>query len=237
MPKKITKGFTILELLVVLVVLGVFSAVAYPNITKWITDREVKKAAYDVVALIKELQSEVNSGKYGMILLNLEPGFNTWHMSNQDFIKTYKDISSSNPYKSGRYCTDGWKQTTLKFTSSKQPTLKFYANAPSSAPGGSLTSYPSGQSFDRKQNALCITKDSTIKFVPQRNSKSTERDPSTGETVDVFVICHRSVSPNQGDCRPDQTKDYRYKITINTFKNTKIYKYNKKKNSWISIDG
>ena len=86
-------GFTILELLVVLVVLGVFSAVAYPNITKWITDREVKKEVYETVEFIKERKSEVESGKYGMILLNLEPGFNTWYMSNQDFIKTYKDIS------------------------------------------------------------------------------------------------------------------------------------------------
>jgi len=40
MKKKI-KAFTILELLVVLAVLGVFSAIAYPNISSWITDREV----------------------------------------------------------------------------------------------------------------------------------------------------------------------------------------------------
>ena len=62
MPKKIAKGFTILELLVVLAVMGVFAVVAYPNISKWITDREVKKATYDVVALIKEKKAEVNSG-------------------------------------------------------------------------------------------------------------------------------------------------------------------------------
>ena len=72
MPKKITKGFTILELLVVLVVLGVFSAVAYPNISKWITDREVKKEVYDVISFIKERKSEVTSGKYGMTQLKLK---------------------------------------------------------------------------------------------------------------------------------------------------------------------
>ena len=41
------KGFTILELLVVLAVMGVFTAIAYPNISSWITDREVKKEVYE----------------------------------------------------------------------------------------------------------------------------------------------------------------------------------------------
>ena len=36
-------AFTILELLVVLAVIGVFSAIAYPNISSWIADRKVKK--------------------------------------------------------------------------------------------------------------------------------------------------------------------------------------------------
>ena len=50
MPKKTINAFTLLELLVVIAILGVFSAVAYPNISKWITDREVKKEVYDFVA-------------------------------------------------------------------------------------------------------------------------------------------------------------------------------------------
>ena len=35
------KAFTILELLVVLAVIGVFAAVAYPNISNWIEDIQV----------------------------------------------------------------------------------------------------------------------------------------------------------------------------------------------------
>ena len=49
MLKKIVKGFTIIELLVVLAVIGVFVSFAYPNISKWITDREVKEEAYKFV--------------------------------------------------------------------------------------------------------------------------------------------------------------------------------------------
>ena len=60
------KGFTIIELLVVLVVMGVFTAIAYPNISNWITDRNVKKEVYETVTFIKERKAEVTSGKYGM---------------------------------------------------------------------------------------------------------------------------------------------------------------------------
>ena len=54
-----TRAFTILELLVVLAVLGVFSAIAYPNISSWITDREVKKEVYETK---KEVVKRVYQG-------------------------------------------------------------------------------------------------------------------------------------------------------------------------------
>ena len=232
MPKKIVKGFTIIELLVVLAVIGVFTSFAYPNISNWIKDREVKKATYDVVTFIKELKSEVNNGKYSMAFFHLNPNLAAHYMTTEDYTSTYKGFSN-NEYKSKRFCTQPWKQKTLKY-STKQIGFQFYANDYNS----SLTTYPSDQSFDRRVGALCITKKDAIQYIdPHNKSRATERDPDTGKTVDIFVICHRSVSPNQGDCRPDQTNDYRYKILIDTFKNTKIYKYNKSTNKWRKIDG
>ena len=54
MPKKITKAFTLLELLVVIAILGVFAVFAYPNISKWIADRDVKKEVYHISYLTKD---------------------------------------------------------------------------------------------------------------------------------------------------------------------------------------
>ena len=59
------KAFTILELLVVLAVIGIFAAVAYPNISNWIADRQVKKEVFETVSFVKDRKSEVRSGKYG----------------------------------------------------------------------------------------------------------------------------------------------------------------------------
>ena len=112
MPKKIAKGFTILELLVVLAVMGVFTLVAYPNISKWITDREVKKEVYEIVEFIKERKSEVESGKYGMtqIILNrqlqvatmslekfFQIPFSIPKMNEDDFPQLIKDLVKGTP--------------------------------------------------------------------------------------------------------------------------------------------
>ena len=43
--KKKNKAFTLIELLVVISILGIFAVIAYPNVIKWINDREVKAEA------------------------------------------------------------------------------------------------------------------------------------------------------------------------------------------------
>ena len=96
MPKKIAKGFTIIELLVVLAVIGVFTVIAYPNISNWITDRNVKKEVYETVAFIKERKAEVTSGKYGMVQVLLNDQLEVFTMSPEEYLKIYKGFNS--PY-------------------------------------------------------------------------------------------------------------------------------------------
>jgi prepilin-type N-terminal cleavage/methylation domain-containing protein len=87
------KAFTILELLVVLAVIGVFAGIAYPNISNWITDRNVKKEVYETVTFIKERKAEVTSGKYGMTQIELLNQLEVYTMSPENFFNTYQSIS------------------------------------------------------------------------------------------------------------------------------------------------
>ena len=224
MIKKI-RGFTILELLVVLAVLGVFTAIAYPNISSWITDREVKKEVYETVAFIKERKAEVTSGKYGMTQIVLKPNLEVYTMSPQNFFNTYQNISSSNSYKTNKQCDYAWRQSGFSRNSSLE-TLSFPINV------SEAQVYPNG-AHNPSATYLCITKDASIKFMQLRK---TDRDPDTNQNVDMFVFCSNS-NTTQSTCKFDANYDFMYKLNIDNFQNIKVYKKNKKKNSWIKIDG
>ena len=224
MIKKI-RGFTILELLVVLAVMGVFTAIAYPNISSWITDREVKKEVYETVAFIKERKAEVTSGKYGMTQIVLRPNLEVYTMSPQNFFNTYQNISSSSSYKTNKQCDYAWRQSGFSRNSSLE-TLSFPINV------SEVQVYPNG-AHNPSATYLCITKDASIKFMQLRK---TDRDPDTNQNVDMFVFCSNS-NTTQSTCKFDANYDFMYKLNIDNFQNIKVYKKNKKKNSWIKIDG
>ena len=224
MIKKI-RGFTILELLVVLVVMGVFTTIAYPNISSWITDREVKKEVYETVTFIKERKAEVTSGKYGMTQIVLRPNLEVYTMSPQNFFNTYQNISSSSSYKTNKQCDYASRQSGFSRNSSLE-TLSFPINV------SEVQVYPNG-AHNPSATYLCITKDASIKFMQLRK---TDRDPDTNQNVDMFVFCSNS-NTTQNTCKFDANYDFMYKLNIDNFQNIKVYKKNKNKNSWMKIDG
>ena len=75
------RGFTILELLVVLAVIGVFAGIAYPNISNWITDRNVKKEVYETVAFVH------GCGKFLNVNTELLKYVNK--VNNQNYLRTF----------------------------------------------------------------------------------------------------------------------------------------------------
>ena len=52
------KGFTILELLVVITIVAIISGIAYPNFSKWKKDREVRYVAEKITGMITNISTQ-----------------------------------------------------------------------------------------------------------------------------------------------------------------------------------
>ena len=218
------KAFTIIELLVVLVLIGIFSAIAYPNVSSWITDREVKKEVYDVVNLINERKSEVMNGKYGMVQIRLKPGVEIYNMSQDDFFNTYKGINANNRFKTNKICDYQWRGREMStFVRDRAAEMSLSVNSKESK----VYVWP------HTEAVMCITKEGIIKFVKKNLS---EQDPNSGERIEYFIFCSKT-NTTQRTCKRNIRKDYQYKITWNRIINQiKVYKY-RKDHEWVLIDG
>jgi prepilin-type N-terminal cleavage/methylation domain-containing protein len=223
--KTFKKGFTILELLVVLAVVGVFTAIAYPNISIWIDNRNIKNEISELVSFIKEIKSEVSNGKYGMVQLQLSGSVEVYTMSPEKFLETYKNIgSSSSSYKINKSCGKGSSQPHLVKNNAKEKI--FFGRA---SKDSVVWVYPYNST---EATVICITKDNTIKY---SGSNITLLDPSTGKNHDAFIFCPKN-SSTQNTCRPNASLDIMYQITINSFQEIKVWRKAKGKN-WVKIDG
>ena len=223
------RAFTILELLVVLAVIGVFSAIAYPNVSGWIADRNVKNAAFETVAFVKDRKSEVTSGKYGMTQILFNRQLQVFTMSPDKFTEIYK--SNNSPFSSLKQSYTCGFGDTAGFTRQNQYDKEDFGPYVQES---DVHIYPSAW-HNPMRTAVCITKDGSISYYrPNQNGRI--KDQSTGQMVDLFLFCSKSNSTEKS-CKYNSNLEYRYMITLDRFQNMKVFRYNKNKNKWNRIDG
>ncbi len=213
-------AFTIFELLVVLAVMGVFAAVAYPNISSWITDREVRSETYKFVAEIEQMKSKVTSGEYALAMVRFGgPTSHTYaqiekrYMTREDYSYNY---SGSNYVSGNKFYTCDYDTRNQKYT------------------WDSDYNYVSEEIRHWPNIHMCISKDGTKKGVLN------EKNPDTGQrnTLGRVIFCSiTNTTPCTGSncsnrCNDTNKNDHRYMVTWDVFTNLKVYRFNMKKNQW-----
>ena len=71
------KGFTILELLVVITIVAIVSAVGYPNFMKWREDREIRAAMEKAATMLTSLNNLSQRGNFPFVQLKVTPNGTT----------------------------------------------------------------------------------------------------------------------------------------------------------------
>ena len=67
------KGFTLLELLVVITIVAIVSAVGYPNFMEWRKDREVRVSAEKIANLITGVNTQAQRGYFPFVQFYINP--------------------------------------------------------------------------------------------------------------------------------------------------------------------
>ena len=68
------KGFSLLELIVVVVLIGIVSAIGYPQFSEWRKDREVRDAVINIKSLIEGINAQVQRGQYAFVQVHVQAG-------------------------------------------------------------------------------------------------------------------------------------------------------------------
>ena len=222
------KGFSLVELLLVILLIGVTSTIAIPNITDWITDRKVKKETISFVKYLEGKKSQIQQGGHPVFVVGVRAVPNLYYMTRDEFniqmqvpapgrtnrnnASRYDNKSVMNYYKACPCCLD-----TIDYSKWNKTNTDTYQW------GGGTRHWPNIN--------ICISKNSILDPGTNHfNFTSVDKDQLSG----ALVICSTKNSTNSGSkkCNASNKIKHRYLVQIDRSLNIEIYKYNLKKDKW-----
>ena len=66
------KGFNLLELIIVVVIIGVISGVGYPKFNEWRIDRETRSSVIKIKSLFDGINAQVKRGQYAFVQVHIK---------------------------------------------------------------------------------------------------------------------------------------------------------------------
>ena len=229
------KGFNVLELLIVIAIIGVLSAVAYPNFSDWQKDRETRKSVVKIKSLIEGINSQVQRGQYAFVQVDVE--------EDDGLIVTSKGMK---PKTLATLLNDGESDWWVKPNERCNNVDQAYWDEDPDPDRDQIIDLDKievrqitldnvATTWREDKGAVCFGKND------KWYSGNGELVSSSGDDVIVdsyLFICNRSNTRSQCDIdnltgEPTTEHDYLYVIEWSRFGNIKLEKWNKRDLEWI----
>ena len=232
--KNNNKGFNVLELLVVLAIVGVISAVAYPNFSSWNKERGVRQSVVRIESLMKNIliQTERGTFAYVQVLFDNSEGTNlvvtSKGMTMQSLATRINDGNSVWNNDTTSRCNiidnDYW-DTDLDSTSDE------VKNATYSITLEDVTTNFPGMTIAEDVGAVCFSRNG--KFF---EGAGTIAEPNSTIPYEFIYICRRSTAKTfcEAEYDDDTTGDVEFlrRVHWGRFGHISLSIYNEKTNTY-----
>ena len=219
--EKNIKGFNILELLIVVVIISVVSAAAYPNFSSWRKERELRGAAEEIKNLFSNISSQVQRGLYAFVQVDVKED-----ATDKTLTITSKGMRMDTLMAAAR--TTSWT-TDMDIRCSPTQTWDDEGGPDNRKLEVAQLIYDNvaiNFSGPLTVGTVCFSKDGTY----YSTAGALETDP-------FFYICRRSSTNTRCDVSdagvPDEELDNVFAINWSRFGNITLEKWSKTKGEWV----
>jgi len=224
------RAFTLIEILIVIFIIALLAFIAWPKLSDWISDRQVRGEVYRLVQYIEGKKEDAIYGKYAMSWIWIS-GKSTgkseaWTMSDEEWALQMKVPA---PARTAQYRLSSYNnKSILNHHRACGSSAKGYNNEGTQYYTKDSNTFSWSSKVTSSNKHLCIDKDGLI---------VTDGENQNGIEGKVWMIVCSTA--NTG---PDYSKlcywnrdkiNHRYIIKVDLGTKIKVYKYNINNDKWI----
>ena len=238
------KGFSLLELLVVVVIIGVISGVGYPKFNEWRIDRETRSAVFKIKSLFDGINAQVKRGQYAFVQVHIKEGIDSGDDNKRKLFVTSKGMK---PAKLASLINDStstwWSDINGRCNTDEDA---YWDDDPhqgrNSIEVRQIVLDNIATTWTKKTVAVCFGKNERW-FSATSNFTSSPPPPKEEEggglsmqsmlnsPSNQLIVCRRTSTQSECDKDPSASEQS-FKIVWSRFGNVKLEKWDKRNGGW-----